>query len=259
MNEPTPLPNICGFTIDTRPPERILDDVHARMRAGTQTVVACINPHSIAVAERDHCAKEALAAADVRLPDGIGLVWYSRVTGGRIRSRFPGPEFFREFSALCHARGGARFFLLGATEEVLERLTAAITRDFPSIEVVGTLSPPYADRFEPHENERMVAAVNAARPDVLWVGMTQPKQEAWIHEHRHRLQVPLLGAVGAAFDFVAGTKRRQPRLLRRIGLEWLGRLVFEPRRLWRRTFISFPQFVIAAHADRRARRSGSAS
>ena len=115
--------------------------------------------------------------------------------------------------------------------------------EFPEIEVCGTLSPPYRS-WTSEENKAMIAKVNAARPDVLWVGMTAPKQEKWVAANRNQLDVPVVGSVGAVFDFFAGTNPRAPQWMCKLGLEWVYRLIREPRRMWRRTVISAPKFVV---------------
>jgi N-acetylglucosaminyldiphosphoundecaprenol N-acetyl-beta-D-mannosaminyltransferase len=116
-------------------------------------------------------------------------------------------------------------------------------KEFPGITVCGVLSPPFKPEFSKAESAAMVAAVNAARPDVLWVGMTAPKQEKWIHENRDRLEVPFIGAIGAVFDFYAGNKRRSSVFWQRIGMEWFPRLLREPCRLWERNLKSTPVFL----------------
>ena len=119
-----------------------------------------------------------------------------------------------------------------------------MAREFPLIEVCGTFSPLFASEFSEAESSMMCDKVNAARPDVLWVGMTAPKQEKWIYQNRQCLNVPLIGAIGAVFDFYAGTKKRAPEWVCKLGLEWLPRLLREPRRLFRRNFVSTPSFLL---------------
>jgi N-acetylglucosaminyldiphosphoundecaprenol N-acetyl-beta-D-mannosaminyltransferase len=114
---------------------------------------------------------------------------------------------------------------------------------FPSVKVVGTYSPPFKDVFSEDDNEKMVRSINQVRPDVLWVGMTAPKQEKWIYEHMDKLDISLACAIGAVFDFYAETKGRAPEWVRRLGLEWLPRLINEPVRLFKRNFISSPLFL----------------
>jgi N-acetylglucosaminyldiphosphoundecaprenol N-acetyl-beta-D-mannosaminyltransferase len=123
-------------------------------------------------------------------------------------------------------------------------------REFPGIEVCGTYAPPFDATFSSAENDRMLEAVNRTEPDVLWVGMTAPKQEKWIHANRHLLRVPLVGAVGAVFDFYSGTKPRCPAFWQNAGLEWFYRLVREPRRLWERTVLSAPRFLAMVLRER---------
>jgi N-acetylglucosaminyldiphosphoundecaprenol N-acetyl-beta-D-mannosaminyltransferase len=117
-------------------------------------------------------------------------------------------------------------------------------KDFPDIEIAGTYSPPYKPEFSTEESQDMVEAVNSAKPDVLWVGMTAPKQEKWIYQNKERLNVSFIGAVGAVFDFYVGSVKRSHPWFLKHGLEWLPRLLQEPRRLWDRTFISAPMFFM---------------
>jgi N-acetylglucosaminyldiphosphoundecaprenol N-acetyl-beta-D-mannosaminyltransferase len=205
--------------------------------------VACANPHSLVVAKEDTPFRAALRDADLLLPDGAGILLASRVLGADINERVAGTEFFLGLSAHANHAGGFSYFFLGSREEVLEKLTARLARDFPNIRIAGCYSPPYTDVFTDDELAAMIDAVNAAAPTVLWVGMTAPKQEKWIHQNRDRLRVPLIGAIGAVFDFYAGTRARAPKWVCDLGLEWLPRLLREPRRLWRRNFVSTPIFL----------------
>ena len=116
--------------------------------------------------------------------------------------------------------------------------------DFPNIRVVGTISPPFKEDFSEEENLMIVEAINRARPDVVWVGMTAPKQEKWIYEYREKLDVKVLGPVGAVFDFYTGKVKRSPAIFQKSGMEWLPRFVQEPRRLWKRNLISNPKFLL---------------
>ncbi len=116
--------------------------------------------------------------------------------------------------------------------------------EYPDIEVVGTYSPPFKPEFSDEENQKMVEAINSVSPDVLWVGMTAPKQEKWIYQHRNKLNVKFIGAIGAVFDFYTGNVKRSHPFFLKIGLEWLPRLLQEPRRLWQRNFVSNPMFMM---------------
>jgi N-acetylglucosaminyldiphosphoundecaprenol N-acetyl-beta-D-mannosaminyltransferase len=216
-------------------------EVLDRPGAASRTFVH-INPHSLVVARRDRLFREALVSSDMRFPDGIGLVIAARLRGTPLPGRVPGPDFLTALSDAIDRRGGARYFFYGSTDQVLDGIRTKVAASWPSITIAGTLSPPFS-AMSPAEEAEHVRRINEARPDILWVGMTAPKQEKWVNSHRNELKVPLIGSVGAAFDYLAGTKRRSPPWLRRIGMEWLPRLIREPRRLWRRTVISSPVFL----------------
>ena len=124
----------------------------------------------------------------------------------------------------------------------MHRIKERMSIDFPNVKVVGTFSPPFKEDFTDDENDLMVEAINRVNPDILWVGMTAPKQEKWIYKNKERLQTKFIGAIGAVFDFYAGTKKRSHPWFQEHGLEWLPRFLREPRRLWRRNFISTPSF-----------------
>ena len=205
--------------------------------------MACANPHSLVVASRDADFSTSLRSADLLLPDGIGMIVAARILGVPIKERVAGFEFFHSLSASLSKEGGSRYFFLGSSDQVLKLITARLNREFPGITVCGTLSPPFKPSFSARDNDAMVAAINEANPDVLWVGMTAPKQEKWIYDNRDKLEVRFIGAIGAVFDFYAGTKKRSSAFWRRLGLEWLPRFLKEPKRLWERNFRSTPIFI----------------
>jgi N-acetylglucosaminyldiphosphoundecaprenol N-acetyl-beta-D-mannosaminyltransferase len=213
------------------------------LRGGRARWLACLNPHSYVAAldSPNFCA--ALQSADWVIPDGIGIVLASRLRDGAIRERVTGSDVFLGLSARLNEVGGVRYFFLGATEATLASIRQRLAADFPGILVAGAFAPSFSHKFSDEEIDQMVARINEARPDVLWVGMTAPKQELWIHSVLERLDVRFVAAVGAVFDFYTGRIKRSHPLFRQFGLEWLPRLVQEPRRLWRRTFVSAPVFM----------------
>jgi len=179
-----------------------------------------------------------------------GVVLASRILGGGIRERITGSDIFRELSRRLNDRGGASYFFLGSTEETLSAIETRLAGEFPGIRFAGAYSPPFKEVFSEEENRAMIEAVNRAGPDVLWVGMTAPKQEKWIYQNKDRLNVKFIGAIGAVFDFYAGTVKRPHPWFLDHGLEWLPRLLGEPRRLWKRMFISAPLFMARVLAER---------
>ncbi|NWH03700.1 WecB/TagA/CpsF family glycosyltransferase [Desulfobacter latus] len=205
--------------------------------------MACANPHSLVKAGRDPVFKSALHNADVLLPDGSGIVLAAKLLNLPLTEKVAGSDFFRECNKKADATGNIRYFFLGSSEKVLSLMTERLNRECPNVTVCGTYSPPFKPDFSDKDNTEMIKAVNEAKPDILWVGMTAPKQEKWIYENRHRLNVPFSGAIGAVFDFYAGTKERSSQFWINLGLEWLPRFLKEPRRLWERNIKSTPIFL----------------
>lgn len=228
------------------------EHIEADKKPARQTKwLACANPHSLEVARGDAAFRAALHSADLLVPDGVGMVLASRILGGRIRRRITGSDVFRGVNAALGRRGGTSCFFLGSTEENLARIRERMAEEFPQVRVAGTYAPPFREEFTAKDDDEMIAAVRAGRPDVLWVGMTAPKQEKWIHRNLGRLEgVRFVGAVGAVFDFFTGRVKRSHPAFQRLGLEWLPRLLRQPRRLWRRNFVSNPRFLLRVIGSR---------
>ena len=183
-----------------------------------------------------------LQQSDLNCPDGMPLVWYGRKKAGKDVQRVCGPEFMPAFCAAT-AKMNLRHFFYGGGAGVAAQAAGELQRRNPGMYIAGFYSPPFRPLTQ-EEDEEVVRLINAAKPDVVWVGLGCPKQEIWIDEHRNRLNVPVLLAVGQAIDIVAGTKRRAPRLLCTFGLVWLYRLYQEPRRLWRRYIVYNSIFLV---------------
>lgn len=235
---------------------KCIDTICHWIEAGDRArVFVCANPHSLVLAEKDTVFKTAIQAADLVTPDGAGIVLASKILGGSIRERVTGSDVFAGLSRVLNRRGKTyRYFFLGSTEATLAAIEKKMAVDFPRIRVAGTYSPPFKETFTAQENQQMIAAVNQAKPDVLWVGMTAPKQEKWIFQDKDRLDVKFIGAVGAVFDFYSGKVKRSHPVFQKIGLEWLPRLLKQPGRLWIRTVISAPVFLSLVLKQRFIRR-----
>jgi N-acetylglucosaminyldiphosphoundecaprenol N-acetyl-beta-D-mannosaminyltransferase len=203
-------------------------------------VLACANPHSLVVARKDPQFREALESASAVVADGVGCQWGAALSGVSVGPRITGTDFFLAVMAALNRAGGRAFFF-GSSDAVLEKLAARAGHDFPRV-ATAMLSPPFRPWSE-EENRQMIEDIRRFRPDVLWVGMTAPKQEKWVASNVARLQVPVIGSIGAVFDYYAGVTHRAPQWICNLGLEWLYRLPREPKRLWRRTFVSAPAFL----------------
>lgn len=234
---------LLGYRVYNGDLESCLDDIISSMELPERKWLACLNPHSFAEAVKRPNFKSALCAANLLIPDGVGIVLASRILGGGIKHRITGPDVFFGLHERMQESGNYSVFLLGSTDETLGAITQRMSSDWPDVTVTGSYSPPFKAKFSERDIDVMVERINSAKPDVLWVAMTAPKQEEWIHEVWPQLDVRFAAAVGAVFDFYTGKVKRPHPLVRRLGLEWLTRLLGEPRRLWRRTFVSAPVFM----------------
>jgi N-acetylglucosaminyldiphosphoundecaprenol N-acetyl-beta-D-mannosaminyltransferase len=201
--------------------------------------VAVTGMHGVTEAQHDPLFKQILNSADLVVPDGMPLVWLGRHHGHPLERRVYGPELMQTF---CRATGSKyRHFFYGGMPGVAA-LIANVLESQHGINVVGHYSPPFRP-LSNQEDEEVVSLINAVRPDVLWIGLSTPKQERWMYEHRPRLLVPAMVGVGAAFDLNSGRSRQAPRWMREHGLEWFFRLLQEPRRLWKRYLIYGSEFA----------------
>lgn len=207
-------------------------------------LINTINAFSYDNARKDVLFSEALQKGDVLIPDGISIVKACRFLNAKSqpKERIAGWDLFvYEMEKLN--RVGGRVMFLGSSDAVLNLIRHRVAEKYPKIEV-DTYSPPYKPVFSDEENEAMISAINHSNPDLLWIGMTAPKQEKWAYTHLDRLDVHChIGTIGAVFDFFAGTIKRAPERWQRAGLEWLYRLLSEPRRMWRRYFIGNAKFI----------------
>ena len=194
--------------------------------------VVTVNLDFLRLARTDAAFREALNGADLAVPDGVPVIWASRLLGAPLPERVTGVDIVEHGAALAAARGYS-IFLLGAAPGVADAAAATLVARYPGLRIAGTYSPPMGP-FSPEEDARMVAMVRAAQPAMLFVAFGAPRQDVWIREHRDELGVPVCVGIGGTFNFIAGIIPRAPRWMQRAGLEWTYRLKQEPRRLWRR-------------------------
>ena len=197
--------------------------------------------HGVMESQRDPALRDIHNRAGLVAPDGMPLVWLSWLAGHGYVERVYGPDLML---ACCDASvsRGYRHYFYGGAPGVPERLAARLRERFAGLKIAGTWSPPFGE-LSAAEEQAMIDRITLANPDIVWVGLSTPKQERWMARYAGRLHVPVLIGVGAAFDFHAGLKRQAPRWMQRSGLEWLFRLATEPRRLWRRYLINNPSFL----------------
>ena len=205
--------------------------------------IAVTGMHGVTEAQHDGEFKDILNAAGLVVPDGYPLVWLGRRNGfPQLKRRVYGPELMAAFCEQTAAKG-YRHFLYGGAPGVAEELAVRFAARHQGLAVAGTYSPPFRP-LTPEEDREVIAKIEQSRPDIVWVGLSTPKQERWMFEHRERLRVPVLVGVGAAFDFHTERAAQAPEWMRENGLEWLFRLVKEPRRLWRRYLVYGSEFAV---------------
>ena len=207
-------------------------------------LINTVNAHSYNTAQQDLLFAEALQQGDVLIPDGASIVkachWLNAKS--KPKERIAGWDLF-EFEMERLSQSGGRCFFMGSSEKVLKLIKRRSKVDFPNIEV-ETYSPPYKPEFSKAENNAIISAINKANPDLLWIGMTAPKQEKWVYTHWNELQIHChCGTIGAVFDFYAGTVKRAPVWWQRNSLEWCYRLLREPCRMWKRYIIGNLLFI----------------
>lgn len=235
---------ILNIDVNTAPIEKLIEDsITAIKNRNPNLHFACANPHSAVTAQSDEKFLSALNDAEIMVADGTGISLISRLISKHQAPRITGHDYFYQLLDTLNKKGSGKVFFFGSTEQVLGLIKTNLANLFPNITIAGTLSPPFRDWSE-DENDQMIKTINATNPDILWVGMTAPKQEKWVYSNRERITTPVIGSIGAVFDFVAGTHPRAPAWMRKFGLEWLYRLIREPKRMWRRNLISTPKFIL---------------
>lgn len=216
----------------------LLDEMIARYD-GRSRCVFFVNAHTLNLTQNDHRYRDVVNSADHVFGDGTGVRWASRINGTPVKDNVNGtdlmPEFFRATAQRRH-----RYYLLGADANTIERAAAAARQDFPDARQVGRHHGFVKDA---EASTRVIQEINQARPEILLVGMGNPLQEEWIIAHREELKVPVIIAVGGLFDFWAGTFSRAPRLLRKLGHEWIWRLCQQPVDKGRRYLLGNPLFL----------------
>ena len=207
-------------------------------------LINTINAHTYNTALKDSLFAEALVKGDVLIPDGASIVKACRwiKAKSRPKERIAGWDLFAYEMDRLNKKGGKCFFM-GSSEKVLSLVRERAAKEYPNI-IVETYSPPYKPEFSEEDNKAIISAVNAADPDLLWIGMTAPKQEKWTYSNWNELDIHChVGNIGAVFDFFAGTVKRAPVWWQEHSLEWLYRLIKEPKRMWRRYIIGNTLFV----------------
>lgn len=252
MNTTHALPrvDVLGVHVSAISRPAAVAEIDRWIEAGERHYVCVTGVHGVMESQRDPSLLAIDNGSGLTTPDGMPLVWCSKLAGVDGVTRVYGPDLMLDVLAAGLAHGRRHYFYGGA-EGVPELLAQRLGERFPGLSVVGTYSPPFRPLTDA-ESAGIVERINASGADVVWVGLSTPKQERWMAAHRPLLNAAALVGVGAAFDFHAGRVRQAPAVLQRSGLEWAFRVAVEPRRLWRRYLRNNPAFVarIVRHRPR---------
>ena len=204
-------------------------------------LINTINAHSYNLAKKDGYFADALCSSDVLLPDGISIVLAKKILFGENFKKIAGADlFFYEMKRLNQLRG--KCFFLGSSEKTLRLIAKKISGEYQNVKI-ASYSPPFVKEFSEQQNREMIQNVNSFKPDVLFIGMTAPKQEKWAYTHFEQLDAGHVCSIGAVFDFYAGNIKRAPGWMIKIGLEWFYRFITEPKRLWKRYMLGNLKFI----------------
>ena len=237
-----PRPEVLGVPMSALGMDDAIKAIDEWIRCGQRQYICTIDVHALVESHFASDVQDIYRSAAIAAPDGMPLVWLLRQSGYRTADRICGPDLMPEIFRASQTRG-YRHFLYGSSEDTLLLLRQQLARNFPGAEVVGHYSPPF--RMLTRDEEREIDdLLNAAGPDIIWVGLGAPKQDRWMAAHRNTLNAPVLVGVGGAFEMLAGKVKRAPRIIRRTGCEWMFRLIQEPRRLSGRYLRSNFQFLM---------------
>ena len=241
--QPSPRFDVIGIHVSAVDRAGVVATIADWIRRGDRQYVCVTGVHGVMESKRDPGLMEIHNRSGLTVPDGRPLLWAGRAAGLPDTGQVRGADLMLDVCRMAVEKGWSSYFY-GGKDGVPERLVAKLCTQFPGLRVAGLHSPPFRPLTE-SEADAVVERINRAAPNLVWVGLSTPKQERWMSENRRRLDAPVLLGVGAAFDMNAGLVPTCPHLLQRLGLEWLFRLCLEPERLWRRYLTNNPRFVAA--------------
>lgn len=233
--------NILGVNISAINMSQAIQIIDRWISDGEQNYV-CVTPaHGVMECYHQPELRKIFNRSGLTTPDGMGIVWLLKLKGHRHVSRVYGPDLTL---AVCEhsVQRGWRHYFYGGEDRVADQLAENLKNRFPGLQIAGTNSPPFRTLTE-EEDRSITEGINNTNADIIWVGVSTPKQEKWMSEHLGKVNATVMIGVGAAFDFLSGRKKQAPRWIQRSGLEWVFRFATEPRRLWKR-YIQYPLFIL---------------
>jgi N-acetylglucosaminyldiphosphoundecaprenol N-acetyl-beta-D-mannosaminyltransferase len=235
--------NICGVKIDNYSFNDVIERIIDHALTGVlPSYVVTPNAQHVLSLQRDAEFRDIYNKAFLAVPDGVSLLWSAKFLQTPLNGRVNGTDLFEELSAVAEKKG-LKIFLLGGRPGAAEAAKRVLQARHPDLKIVGTHCPPYGFESQPEELASINSKIKAAAPDILFVGLGAPKQEKWIYDNYQELGVPVSLGIGVSFELVANMVQRAPLWMQKWGLEWLFRLIVEPKRLWKRYVMGNPQFM----------------
>ena len=234
--------NILGIGVSPINLPQAVEQVDSWIVNNQQEYV-CVTPvHALMDLRKEADLRHIANNSGLTTPDGMPIVWLLKLMGHKHVSRVYGPDLMLAVCEYGISRN-YRHFLYGSAPETLDLLSQRLQQEFPGIQITSSFAPPFRPLTE-EEDQDVIQRINQSGADIVWVGIGSPKQERWMAQHIHKTHAKVMLGVGAAFDFHAGTKQQAPKWMQRSGLEWLFRLMTEPRRLWKRYLVSNTLFIV---------------
>ncbi|MDR3572907.1 MAG: WecB/TagA/CpsF family glycosyltransferase [Anaerolineaceae bacterium] len=234
--------NILGVGVSAINMQQALDSIDQWVRIRSPHYV-CVTPaHTVMDCYRSFDLRQIYNCSGLTTPDGMAIVWLLKWQGFRKVERVYGPDLLQAVCQQSLTHGYSHYFYGGAPG-VAESLTQKLVQKYHGLRIAGIECPPFRE-LTSEEDEAIIDKICAANPDIVWIGIGSPRQERWMVNHLEKVKAPVMIGIGAAFDFVSGNKPQAPLWMQRSGLEWFFRLANEPRRLWRRYLLNYPQFVV---------------
>jgi N-acetylglucosaminyldiphosphoundecaprenol N-acetyl-beta-D-mannosaminyltransferase len=235
--------DICGIRIDNYSFDKVVElIINHVLSGGTPGYVVTPNAHHILLLQKDKNFRKIYRDGFLVVPDGVSLLWAARILGTPLNGRVNGTDLLKKLCEIS-AEKGLRPFFLGGRPGAAEKAKEILETHHANLKIVGTHCPPFGFEAVPAELERINQKIEAATPDILFVGLGAPKQEYWIYDNYQKLDVPISIGIGVSFELSANMVRRAPVFMQNIGLEWLFRLTVEPHRLWKRYVFGNPLFI----------------
>lgn len=236
--------NICDIEIDRYSFDRVVEAIaHQAISRGTPKYVVTPNAQHIVALQRDARFRLIYHHAFLVVPDGVPLLWAAKLFNTPLSGRVNGTDLFEHLCKVSADRG-LKVFMLGGRPGAAKKAKQVLEARYPNLDIVGTYCPYYGFESDPDELKQINLAIQAAAPDILFVGLGAPKQEYWIYDNYQKLGVPVSIGIGVSFELVGGMVKRAPKFMQQIGLEWFFRLIMEPKRLWQRYFIGNSIFIL---------------